>query len=473
MIKSKYLIIIATIALFLGAGVGASGIFSQTATSGTAPGMTADASYQASGIEPNPVMNTNITWSNFYSGWNPLEYSNGTTNLTLQTNMSSFYKNPITVNPMNISAQALNGNITGINLGATTNWTTQGAQGGAVFSAISKSGHTISTTLNESASATQGNSGPGTMLISKLIPTTSLPSSNANYDYITVAWNMEGTRNSAVSTRLEIFNTTTSSNVSNVGKFVANSTHGANNNQYISIPLSMLKMPISATQGYHIALDFLLPEGTASYTMNMGGIAITQNQLSLGTMYSNGTLIKATQMNSSSTLHTFNPNFNWQDITNGGYTVATSQVLQNITTSQSSINSGNYIEQVTYQGSLSLPTAPDLSYSNSNITMPITLQGSQFIVANLNGVSFTSTLSGMKNGTLAFGTVNPNSQNTIVLEVDYTASQWNSVSNAPSFWTDPLGAIEYYWYISLGVLLGAIGLGTGIGAKANGFRVRK
>ena len=71
---------------------------------------------------------------------------------------------------------------------------------------------------------------------------------------------------------------------------------------------------------------------------------------------------------------------------------------------------------------------------------------------------------------LAFGNVNPNNANTIVLEVDYTASQWNSVSNAPSFWNDPLGAIEYYWYISLGVLLGAIGLGAGIGSKSEAFR---
>ena len=105
--------------------------------------------------------------------------------------------------------------------------------------------------------------------------------------------------------------------------------------------------------------------------------------------------------------------------------------------------------------------------------MPVSIDGNQFIVANLNGVSYTSTLNGMKNGTLAFGNANPNNENTIVLEVDYTASQWNSVSNAPSFWTNPIGAIEYYWYISLGVLLGAIGLGTGIGAKADGFRVRK
>jgi hypothetical protein len=69
--------------------------------------------------------------------------------------------------------------------------------------------------------------------------------------------------------------------------------------------------------------------------------------------------------------------------------------------------------------------------------------------------------------------VNPNAQNTLVLEVDYTAIQWNSVSQAPSFWVDPIGAIEYYWYIALGVLLGAIGLGAGMGSKSETFRVAK
>ena len=204
--------------------------------------------------------------------------------------------------------------------------------------------------------------------------------------------------------------------------------------------------------------------------MSIIGIAFGITPMTLGTAENNGSLIQVSQLNQTGRLQTFNPDFTWSDVANGGYAVATSQVLQNITTSQSSINSGNYIEQVTYQGSLSLPTAPDISYSNTNITMPVTIPGNQYLVANLNGVSYTSTLSGMKNGTLAYGSVNPNNANSIVLEVDYTASQWNSVSNAPSFWTNPIGAIEYYWYISLGVLLGAIGLGAGMSSRSEAFR---
>ena len=147
--------------------------------------------------------------------------------------------------------------------------------------------------------------------------------------------------------------------------------------------------------------------------------------------------------------------------------------MQNVRESQGTVSNSKYVEQATYQGNFQLPTAPDLSYANTNVTMPVTIPGNQYIVANLNGASFTSTLGGMKNGTLAFGSVNPNSPNSIVLEVEYTASQWNSITSAPSFWNNPIGTIEYYWYISLGIVLGAIGLmgaKAGMGDKAGNLR---
>jgi hypothetical protein len=95
------------------------------------------------------------------------------------------------------------------------------------------------------------------------------------------------------------------------------------------------------------------------------------------------------------------------------------------------------------------------------------IEGNQFIVVNLNGISYLSQIKNLEESqTMEFGSANPNSPNNIVITVEYTASQWDAVSHAPSLWTDPLGTIEYYWYISLGVLLGAIGLGSGLGNKA-------
>ena len=463
MIKSKYLIIIATIALFLGAGVGASGFLQQTATSGTAPGMTADASYQASGIEPNPVMNTNITWSTFYNGWNPLEYNNGSANQTLSTNYSTFYKNPITVVPQNIVSPAFKGKIGSVAWNNSANWYNAGS--GTPTSSNGK------IYLNISSTDTQ-------QLIGNIylnLSLSDLPSQNMEYDYLTILGTVtQSSQTTGDGFFISIQNGSTVTtiygpNVNNETTVGTTSNHYLPNSYYMSFPMS--EIITNAPSGYVLLrLYSYVPEtttnGTANVNLTITGMSVTTTQETLGTS-GNG---KVTAALGPAHLSSFNPDFAWSEIANGGYSVATSQPIQNISTSQSSINEGNYIEQATYQGTLSLPTAPDLTYNNTNITMSVSLPGSQFVVTNLNGVSYTTTLSGMKNGTLAFGSVNPNNANTIVLEVDYTASQWNSVSNAPSFWTNPIGTIEYYWYISLGILLGAIGLGAGMSSRSEAFR---
>ena len=55
----------------------------------------------------------------------------------------------------------------------------------------------------------------------------------------------------------------------------------------------------------------------------------------------------------------------------------------------------------------------------------------------------------------------------------YTAAEWDSASHVPGFFSNPIATIEYYWYIFLGVALGAIGLGAGIKGHAQGFRGAK
>jgi hypothetical protein len=100
--------------------------------------------------------------------------------------------------------------------------------------------------------------------------------------------------------------------------------------------------------------------------------------------------------------------------------------------------------------------------------MAMNVSGKQFTIATLNGISYLSAIQAKSNGTFVFGTVNPNNQNSIILQLDYTTSQWNSVSGAPSFWS--IQGIEYYWYIFLGVVLGAIGLGAGVSAHSENLR---
>ena len=58
--------------------------------------------------------------------------------------------------------------------------------------------------------------------------------------------------------------------------------------------------------------------------------------------------------------------------------------------------------------------------------------------------------------------------------VDYTQSQWNSISNSPGLFT--LAGIEYYWWIAVGGLATLIGLGGAAkhaGTKADQERIRR
>ena len=421
---------------------------------------------------PNPTMNTNITWSTFHNGWSPLEYNNGTGNQTLNTNMSTFYQNPISVNPTDIKSKNLqNDNLSTGPVWDASAWGQSGLAGGAVGT-NGISGTSIYQTANTSDSASYS------ALQYFTIPVTNFPSNNPNYNFVTVIIKLSGAQMSGVTGQMTLYNSS--------GNGITILTIYPGQYAFISESLGTLQKDNGYTATFNTtgkgATTYLrfndwikLPETStaAIYNMSIIGIAFGTTPMTLGTAENNGSLIQVSQLNQTGRLQTFNPDFAWTEITNNGYTVATSQQMQNVSESQGTVSNSKYVEQATYQGSFALPTAPDLSYANSNITMPVTIPGNQYIVANLNGASFTSTLGSMKNGTLAFGSVNPNSANSIVLEVEYTASQWNSITSAPSFWNNPIGTIEYYWYISLGIVLGAIGLmgaKAGMGDKAGNLR---
>ena len=403
--------------------------------------------------QPDPTLNTNATWATFHHGWNATEYNNGSANVSLNAGLSTFYQNPISINPTDIQSHALN-------------WTSaipknsSGIQGSNSDYTATDTGLTIDT---NSTAATHER-------IYWVIPSTSLPSNNPAYDYLTIEGKISGITQTGQEAQIGYQNSSGWQYYGVKNNSLSTSTNYITNGPFFaSVNLAYLNLTASETNQIGIRLS--QPEGaTSTFTVNVTGFNITETQLNLGIQ--NGKEVSASA-NGNAFMQTFNPNFAWQDITHGGYTVATSQQMQNVSESQGTVSNSKYVEQATYQGNFNLPTAPDLSYANSNITMPVTIPGNQFIVANLNGASFTSTLGSMKNGTLAFGSVNPNSANSIVLEVEYTASQWNSITSAPSFWNNPIGTIEYYWYISLGIVLGAIGLmgaKAGMGDKAGNLR---
>ena len=429
---------------------------------------------------PNPTMNANITWSTFYNGWNPLEYSNGTANLTLNAQESTLYQNPISVNPADIQSTQLFNTSDGYNNSNDWSYTSPNQVESGYEHIVSEptiAGHKAIMFQMNATSTETTNWYP---VFS--IPFAKYPSNNPSFDYLTVIINISShiTASGQV-IQLKIANTTGSSSSSGSTIYTANNTINdshAPSSYYpgqtviISLPLSAmtgLNWNATASDGLSVIPMITMPAYQTSdlISVTIQTIQLTESPYYIGTTQVNGKVEPLTAYAGDTVqLSQLNPNFAWSSIVNGGYTVAVSQPMQNITESQTSTTSGNYIEQATYQGILSLPSAPDLTYAETNITINMVIPGKQFEVANLNGVSYLSNIQSKTNGTFGFGAVNPQAQNSLILEIQYTASQWNASTNPPSFFS--IQGIEYYWWVTLIGLLSVIGLGAAANSHFSG-----
>ena len=422
---------------------------------------------------PNPTLNSNVTWSTFYHNWKPLEYSNGTANLTLNAQENTLYGNPITLNPSDIVAKGtLQNNKIG---GAYWNASTANIGNTAPGEVYKIGTKTVGGATQLWESGNQSAAGGASIGRTMGIPTTDYLSNNLAYDFLTIGAYLPAGYPTGTDITLQIANTTATGTILTTTTWTS-ITSGET--FYNSIPLSSLqkelKIGLSPINGknytpkIHIQFKLEIPAGTTDFVANgtIYAVALTTNQLSLGTETSNGITNTLSNTTRTAQLSDFSPTFNFQSVVNSGYKVAISQTMQNITESQSSITSGSYIEQATYQGIFSLPTAPDLSYSNSKISMNMTIPGTQFEVANLNGISYLSQIQTKTNGTFTFGTVNPNQQNAIILETKFTASQWNASTSAPSFFS--IQGLEYYWWVGLIGLMSVIGLGAAASSHFSG-----
>ena len=406
----------------------------------------------SSNIQPNPTMNVNITWSIYHNGWSPLEYNNGTANTTLNAELSSIYANPITINPTDLESTYLtNSNATGTPFNSSNLAVAAGASGGSVQTESYANGiYTLTQNTSASSGNYQGWFLPGYISDSRL------PSNNMAFDYITIGFSLSGPAMTGVSAQFHIWNSSgASATIPTTSVYPGQSIwetaslsnfQGANFNTTVS-------------SKFEPNLYLNLPEhASTTYTIKLTAFMITTAPLYLGTNASGTEYISI-----NPTFSTFSPNFPWQAVDSSGYTVAVSQPLQNLTTQQSAINSLGYIEQVEYQGQFNLPTAPDLSYGTANLTEHFNVSTSQTQVLDINGVSYLSTISG-KNGTIQLVTsVNPNGQTQFLQIVDYTQSQWTSISSPPGIFT--LAGIEYYWEEFIIAILAIVGVGAGAASR--------
>jgi hypothetical protein len=422
------------------------------AMGGAAPAQSNQPATQSASIQPNPTLNTNITWSTFYNGWSPLEYYNGSGNQTLNAELSSIYTNPISINTVGLQSTYLtNSNATGTPFNSSNLAVAAGASGGSVQTTSYANGiYTL--TQNTSASSTnwQGWKIPGP------VSDTYLPSNNPQYDYVTVAFSLLGPAMTGVSAGLSIWNSTGhNANVPNTIVYPGQSI-------WESAPLSNFAGPnFNTTVSTYIVpeLELSLPEhASTTYTIKLTAFMITTAPLYLGNNISGPEYIAISPHFSS-----FNPDFSWQDVDSSGYSVAISQPLQNLTATQTPISSGNYSEEVEYQGQFNLPTAPDLSYGATNITEDFAIPTSQTQVLDINGVSYLSTINGKNSTITLLASVNPNEPTQFLQIVDYTQTQWTSISSPPGIFT--IQGIEYYWEEFIIAILAVVGLGAGAASK--------
>ena len=434
------------------------------------------AATSSANIQPDPTLNTNITWSNFHNGWSPLEYSNGTTNLSLNAQASNYYANPISVNPLDIQSNQLYN--TSIYYNNASYWVTSSS---ATFGSALTQHIATSTKINGHPVLllqTNGTSAASEAWIPYFsIPFSKYPSNNIAYDYLTVILNMSsGFTTSGQSAFLQIENTTGTDTGSYVGINVSNnevSTSGETtlnpgSQVEFSTPLSALhglNWNSTKSNGLTVQIAIKVPQiQTSTYeTITVDSIQMTENPLYLGTSQVNGTQHTMEDFNGNAKLTNLDPNFQWTSIVNGGYTAAVSQAMGNLTEQQSAINTASYIEQVEYQGQFELPTAPDLSYGPANLTEHFNVSTSQTQVLDINGVSYLSTISGKNNTVLLLSSASPNGQTQFLQIVDYTQSQWTSISSPPGIFT--LAGIEYYWEEFILAVLAIVGVGAGAASR--------
>ena len=155
-------------------------------TSAAAPAMSSSqanafTSSQQQNLLPNPVLNSNITWSTHYAKWGILEYNNSKKNETLNAHMNSQYANPISINPSDIVSDQLTGKSwAGQNWEDTGNWTVGTSYGGTGTITAPTTGG-IEITVNGSKAGAIGNA-----IVGQSALESELPNSNPQYLYETI-----------------------------------------------------------------------------------------------------------------------------------------------------------------------------------------------------------------------------------------------------------------------------------------------
>jgi len=418
--------------------------------------------------------NTNITWSSFNQPMAPNEYLNGTGHPEyINAEPSVFYPNYISINPANIIAK---GSLQNNRLGKGTDWGNISQWG--VISTPANSTQTVeyanqsgSTMIKMAEDVTGATGGSGQL--EYIIPTQNYSSQSLAYDYLTGIYTFNAPADSGALGYITLWNST------GHGTGMGSTTQGT---YYLSESLEQIQkndgysttFNTTAGSGYSQYLKIDLTIGMASgsptgeYSITLNALALTTYPITFG---SNATGTTPTQSQGNLRLAKFHPeNIDNVSIVDNGYSEALSmptQMSENYTETQNQIAGSNYIEEETLQGNLLYPTGTDISYSASNISLQYNgISGSQIPLLNVNGVSYSTQISNVNGNSTALVTTNPNQPTSIIYQVEYTATQWNSFTAPPFFLS--IQGIEYYWWVGLIAIFGGLGVFAGLRSYATG-----
>jgi len=418
--------------------------------------------------------NTNITWSSFNQTMAPNEYLNSTGHPEyINAEPSIYYQNYISINPADIIAPKELQNDT---LGTGDNWANasdwgivRDGQANTTCSVAAEDLHgQHAIVLTVTISGNQAGISPYAYI---QVPLADYPSQSTQYDYLTMIGRISVPTDSGANGHWDVMNST--------GSYISTKST-ADQTIYTSMSLGQIAKEYgtgfntSAGQGFSASMKALIqlsipanaPDGTYSATLT--GMALTTFPITFGSNYT-GSVI--TQNTGNLQLSDFHPdNVNNVSIVNDGYTEALSmptQMSENYTETQNQITGSNYIEEETLQGNLLYPTGTDITYTASNVSVQFNgISGSQIPLLNVNGVSYSTQIGNVSGNSTTLISTNPNQPVSVIYQVQYTASQWNSFT-APPFFLSVQG-IEYYWWVGLIAIFGGLGIFAGLRSYATG-----
>lgn len=448
------------------------------------------------GIEPNPMYEGNATYASFTAGWSPLEYASGS---TLPARLDPRVANPIQVTGADILApgtlQAQK--VTGSYWNATSAWTTSSAVSGQVVGTLA-----LATVNGEPAIQQTMNSTGGAAISQDSIAEfkvlaasySSLPSTNPAFDYFTLAYSFSGPALSGATFFPTVANASASAGIGftnaagasmcteNAAPASGGAAGGGTGSGYISVSFASLEdacgIGLNSTAGVGYAganMEFGLAAawpkaGSTAFTFDVTGFAITTAPLTLGPTTWHKVSTTRSVFDGPMNLTRIQPSFTYTSVAGSGYTVAIAQEaddLQNVTVTNSPVNIANataggpsYVEQVSYEFSFGLPSVAQVQYGAFKLVDTIGLSGAQYVSVNFAGASYITQYQAYTIGATntVVSSVVPTTAETWIGIVDYTGSQWDSISSPPGILSG--GGIQYLWYELIG-LFATIGGGSG------------